>query len=249
MNYVKFILVSFLLSVCSSHLLAEETRYYDVEVIIFQNLQPGSNSKEDWPSSMDYSYPENSLFIGEPFPGLIPAELNPRYTFKPVIRANYQLTEEAKLLEKSDKYRVLYHRAWRQPGLDEEKAIDVKIRNELAFINTEDQFQQTRTTSTVPVNQPQLSGNRTSELFGTIKVILKRYLHVKTDLYYKSYKYETLETIDSDFQTVLEPQLRPVIIDLKESRKMRSKEIHYLDNPVIGMLVYITPFEPQVSKN
>ena len=28
----------------------------------------------------------------------------------------------------------------------------------------------------------------------------------------------------------------------KQNRKMRSKELHYLDNPVYGLLVYVTPF-------
>jgi hypothetical protein len=30
---------------------------------------------------------------------------------------------------------------------------------------------------------------------------------------------------------------------LKESRKMRSKQIHYLDNPKFGILILITPIE------
>ena len=29
----------------------------------------------------------------------------------------------------------------------------------------------------------------------------------------------------------------------KQNRKMRSRELHYLDNPVFGMLVYVTPFK------
>ena len=28
-----------------------------------------------------------------------------------------------------------------------------------------------------------------------------------------------------------------------QNRKMRSKELHYIDNPVFGLLVYVTPFK------
>ncbi len=54
---------------------------------------------------------------------------------------------------------------------------------------------------------------------GTIKVSVNRYLHVDLDLLLKTGKSYRLQ----------------------ESRKMRSKQIHYIDHPMMGVLVLITP--------
>ncbi len=54
---------------------------------------------------------------------------------------------------------------------------------------------------------------------GTIKVSVSRYLHVDLDLLLKTGKSYRLQ----------------------DSRKMRSKEIHYIDHPMMGVLVLITP--------
>ncbi len=237
MKYTKLFFLSLVLLLPVSHVMAEDTRYYDIEIVIFQNTLPGANSAEDWPSSIDFTYPESSLFIGDPYPGLIPGEFNPRYTFKPVIKSGYKLLEEAKLLENSQQYRVLYHRAWRQPGLDEKQALAVKIRNDITSVVSGSHL------NNAPYQYGQTNTALKDQLFGSIKVILKRYLHVEAELYLKSYKQEAQQTVTGEFQTQTTSELRPVIIDLKESRKMRSKELHYLDNPVLGMLVYITPFE------
>ena len=241
-KHLILILLSFLLS-CLSYA-SDETRYYDVEIVLFENLQPGIKSAEDWPSSIEYQYPEKALFISDPYPGLIPESLNPRFTFKPVIRANYVLADEVRLLKKSEKFKILYHRAWRQPGLDEENAIAVKIKRQfppkratpLQSVNSLDP-----TGAPQAQNTPQQPGPE--ELFGTIRVVLKRYLHVQTDIHFKTYKLEAQQTINSEFESIAEQQLRPVIISLSGSRKMRSKELHYIDNPVIGMLVYIKQFK------
>jgi len=32
------------------------------------------------------------------------------------------------------------------------------------------------------------------------------------------------------------------VYQFKQNRKMRSKELHYIDNPVFGLLIYVTPF-------
>jgi hypothetical protein len=43
----------------------------------------------------------------------------------------------------------------------------------------------------------------------------------------------------------MENTTQPVVYHLKQTRRrMRSRELHYLDNPVLGMLVLITPYEP-----
>ena len=66
-------------------------------------------------------------------------------------------------------------------------------------------------------------------LSGHIGVTLGRYLHVNTHLW-------------------LQPDLsRDDFAVLSESRRMRSNELHYVDHPHMGVLINITPFEPDTT--
>ena len=72
--------------------------------------------------------------------------------------------------------------------------------------------------------------NNRYELDGTITVSVARYLHVDTNLFLS--KFQTVEG---------EPQVSQVI-PMQQSRRMRSKELHYIDHPKFGILIYFTPF-------
>ncbi|MCK9530684.1 MAG: peptidoglycan binding protein CsiV [Gammaproteobacteria bacterium] len=71
---------------------------------------------------------------------------------------------------------------------------------------------------------------------GTLRVILARYLHVEADLRYR--RPEDVRD-DAEIGDVLDAPHD--LYRLKESRRMRSKEIHYLDHPLFGVVIVITP--------
>jgi hypothetical protein len=92
-----------------------------------------------------------------------------------------------------------------------------------------------------------------------------RYLHVKADLlYYRPLDTDASAPIpsgdDADAAPVLdsrdtalieqllaEEDVAPRLFRLTESRRMRSRELHYLDHPLFGMLVEAWPLElPEV---
>ena len=65
------------------------------------------------------------------------------------------------------------------------------------------------------------------EVEGTIAVTRGRYLHIDVQLWKND-----LGPLAGD---------RHRFVELRESRRMRSREVHYLDHPVLGMLVKIVP--------
>lgn len=67
---------------------------------------------------------------------------------------------------------------------------------------------------------------------GSVRLVLSRYLHLETDLLYR------LGLGDA-------PDNREQSYRLTESRRMRSKEIHYLDHPLFGVVALVTPHEPK----
>jgi hypothetical protein len=65
---------------------------------------------------------------------------------------------------------------------------------------------------------------RTGVLTGTAKVHVKRYLHLDLDL--------LLETSNGP---------APGVFRMQAHRRMRSGQLHYIDHPILGALVRITP--------
>lgn len=64
------------------------------------------------------------------------------------------------------------------------------------------------------------------QLDGTLRLLLSRYLHLEADLIYRP--------LDG----------AQAVYRLRESRRMRSREIHYLDHPMFGIIALVTPYEP-----
>ena len=57
-------------------------------------------------------------------------------------------------------------------------------------------------------------------------------------------QWNDLQEFGSQFQAIIENQyLVERVVTMKQHRKMRSKELHYIDHPQIGLLLQITPYE------
>ena len=90
-------------------------------------------------------------------------------------------------------------------------------------------------------------------LDGYIKIILSRYLHAEFNLTYTtnipvgSTRILTAANLDDDQLEATLPQ--QIVYHLMESRKMRSKEVHYIDHPVLGVIILATPFESGDKKS
>ncbi|MFO7602537.1 MAG: CsiV family protein, partial [Gammaproteobacteria bacterium] len=132
------------------------------------------------------------------------------------------------------------HVAWRQPGLASEVALPVVIQDTIAA-----EIPEPGTTA----GQPEPLLYTQARLDGIITISLARYLHFETTLRFEAngltpppteqnagfLTTDTLDTIKAGPSTV-------VYVDTQR-RRMRSSELHYIDHPVIGMLVLMTPVE------
>lgn len=225
---------------------------YNIEVVLFKPTNPEGFANEKWPA--DWSVPniDNSVSVipkstgagtsisatdtGFYINGLQSSDSNNSYRMK---SAN-QLRQSAAKLRASSRYEVISHFAWRQPGLKSRSVKPVRIQKGQVFNLYNGNG-----------SAPEL----TYEVDGTIKVVLGRFLHVYTDLLYTHpvvqtvaartktgsidgtpdiIQYEnTLATNDTSGATLYG-------FNVKEHRKMRSKELHHLDHPMLGILVYAT---------
>lgn len=238
----------------------EEVRYYDFEVIIFESLDNEARQSEVWKNTLSREIPQTYVELGEPYPGPIPKDYDPKLTFKMLPVKDWQLGEEARLLEESSQYRVLMHFAWRQPGMAADTALPIHIHKSFRD-PTADVFNGTRHPDMPAVNLPTPNPQSTgqpgleSTLDGFIRITLSRYLHANFDLVLKTMRpvVQTQQVNDNegsqDSEDAASPTqnlvMEPVFYHMQQTRKMRSKEVHYIDHPVLGVLILATPYKPE----
>ena len=129
------------------------------------------------------------------------------------------LKNEARMLENNADYKVLVHQSWRQI-LKGNKAITwIDIKGGYAW-----------------------GGHQ--QLEGSLGFSKGRFLHVHSELHLNQFP-----NIQSAKQTLFSAgqSLVPIVetrYSLIQRRKMRSKELHYIDHPKLVLLVKIIPFTP-----
>lgn len=149
------------------------------------------------------------------------------------------LTSAKSVVQNSPNYKLIEHIAWVQPGLDQNAAKAVHIHGGA-------EYRRSSAAPTQDFNSPNLYTGTADpmtleELDGTVKVVLGHYLHVYTDLVLR--KPVSTQTYDENQQ----PQRINALYQfrMQDHRRMRSKELHYIDHPLLGILVQITPVEQE----
>ncbi len=208
-------------------LYAEETRNYQVEIVIFENLDPAAHQAEQWPTQVQLQLPAPIIELGSAADSKLGFRLLPSSSFK--------LNQDAQQLTDSHNFRVLLHTAWRQPGLEQQVALPVHLSKSIPA-NTQPVVAHEATAQT---NTP--AGNK--QLDGYLKLMLSKYLHAEIDLIYHDTPTPAVTTLSSPAGNL--PQSNPSgpVYHLKDIRKMRSKEMHYIDSPVLGMLIEVFPLQ------
>lgn len=230
-------------------------RYYDIEVVIIENFTDEAKNSEIWPLQVNLIQPEKTVQLGEPVRSeWLPKDVDLRASYKVLGTKHYQLTGAVKKISESKTQRVIFHTAWRQPGLDKNQALPIHFKREIlpapvienTIQNENNLTQNIETTSSFKTtdNKPL----RSSILEGLLRVTLARYLHLEAELTYQN-KIPEISDSGNPFAMLDDENERNEIqkqgvIHLKQKRRrIRSNELHYVDHPVLGILIRITPYE------
>ena len=139
------------------------------------------------------------------------------HAFRLVNRSELSLTGVRDSLRRSAHYRPLLHAAWRLPGVPHRAARPAHVGARLADSGAGG------------------DGGERPTVQGTVKVSLARYLRVDLDLLY----------IRPASGEATAPEAVPTRFRLVSERRMRSRELHYVDHPLFGVLMWIEPFETE----
>jgi len=221
-------------------------RYYDVEIVIIENLSNVSRNSENWPIQVNLVQAEKTVQLGQPVSKeWLPKDVDLKSSYK-LLKANtYQLTDKVERISESKTQRVIFHTAWRQPGLNKKQALPIYFKREVpAPAIVEDLSNSDQSTEDGAI----ASKSTPAILEGILRVTLARYLHLEAELTLRD-KIPDIENSDNPFsvldnQSELSEIEQQGVIHLKQKRRrIRSKELHYLDHPALGILILITPYE------
>ncbi|OOZ42049.1 hypothetical protein BOW53_01565 [Solemya pervernicosa gill symbiont] len=216
----------------------EEPRWYQIEVILFEQTSAGRGVGEVFP--INPGMPDITRALPMLEAETVEFGEGGQLPYQQVADDSLLLIKKRDSLGRSQGFRPLLHTAWTQPVLAASEAQPVRL-----ISPTEDQ------------------NNR---IVGTLRVTLSRYLHVESDLLYIvggkeegavgefgakplvmesapiESDYSTLEANESDYAA------EAIVLSgerfrMKQKRRLRSKELHYFDHPRFGMLIQITPVE------
>jgi hypothetical protein len=184
---------------------SDPIRHYEVEIVLYKNTKV--------PKSKEYTLPISSpikddKLIDFSLPSGIEAAKEQQYEIVPEVE--FRLTDVARKIIKSSRYKMLKHLAWRQPGLKKSLAMPIWIKagsrygNEFISIDDNIELLKSNQITGGADNQYSVDGTQNSlnelgfteelasltdadanglyELEGEITVSLSRYLHVYTDL-------------------------------------------------------------------
>jgi len=219
----KLIITSCLLALLPA-LPAQSASWYQVEVLIFANDDPAALDDEFWPTGLTVPVrPEAVKLSGR-------SDTQQPYSRLP--GSSLLFNSEKKRIEQYDGFRVLFHGGWMQPVGSKRSAKPVHIRS------------------------GQILDNGQYELEGYITIDKGRFLHFRPNLFHsrqltrqernilRSFEQQDLSTENS------EPNLPPTLdipdfltVQMDQGRRMRSKEVHYIDHPLMGILVLMLPLK------
>jgi hypothetical protein len=201
--------------------------WFEVELLVFRNTVSGAAGRELWPAD-----PGRPAVDGAPEP----AEAGtPDAPFVALPPASSRLTKEWDSLRRSSRYQPVAYFAWVQPPFERGAAPAVRLASPapppapLPPIDAAAVLAGTAPPAPPPPDPTLLPALRTP-LDGIATLGLQRYLYLSLDLVFRPDD----AALASDGQPFGGWRLA-------ETRRMRSKELHYFDNPTFGVLALITP--------
>jgi hypothetical protein len=113
-------------------------------------------------------------------------------------------------------YRILFHQAWSQKTVDSKKAPTAFIEND------------------------RVAGVNGTHILGTVRLYKTRFAHVEIDLEFeKGIPTRVREAFAANQQVALEDLPNHWRFTLKEARKIKEGQLHYIDHPLFGVLVQV----------
>ncbi|MBF0266016.1 MAG: hypothetical protein HQL46_12155 [Gammaproteobacteria bacterium] len=162
-----------------------------------------------------------------------------------------ELKNEAAHIRYARQYQMLAHFAWIQPGYDAETTLPIKLNLPLKYGDIKGtikvslaRYLHTEVDLTLVEEVCRQVKKEPESMDVKVQVLLQPELEKNTD---KNAAFNPdSEDKDKDKNKLIDDYITKCqmeIIPFNQSRKMRSKKLHYIDHPAFGLLVLINPYK------
>ncbi|WP_415884503.1 CsiV family protein [Neptuniibacter sp. QD34_54] len=217
--------------------------WYKVEVIIFANNDPMAIHEEFWPEINEIPLRDRAVALkGKPGAGENPT------AYQSLPTSRHSLKSVKNRLNNSGDYRVLFHEAWMQPVSHTQNPRPIKISAGRVLDNGMQELEghiavgRGRYLHFRPdlyISHLAAPSNKAQEVISE-ETQTEAMLTMQGDSEVKS---ETTQTTQVIAETASSFPMIPEVVTAhqNQARRMKSKELHYIDHPLMGILVEITP--------
>ena len=217
--------------------------WYQVEVILFNYIKPDADN-EWWYENPGLPGRDQTIELimdtADPVAGdaVDPVDEADLMPYLALSKDRYRLAGVNRVLKLSRDYRPLLHVAWQQPGLDS--------RNTRAIHLDNTQFEEKPPEQTEPEpgegwDEPEYTAP-VKIYDGIFRLRKSRYLHVDVDFAYFPESME-LPIPGSPEGSTGNDRPSAGYVRLTESRRIKTKELHYFDHPLFGLIVQVNRIE------
>ncbi|MCG9597945.1 peptidoglycan binding protein CsiV [Vibrio sp. Isolate25] len=232
-------------------------RQFDIEVIIFKRAVNPEQTAESWPNSL----PEISMNkVGN----LNDANYRTRKGVELLPASSYKLNSQVQKLKNHAGFKVLLHTAWRQGDGNRHVAPTFHIQAGRDFsgqFNADGSQRYSAGTEVIDGVTEETIAKPLYELDGKLQVYVEHYLYadLKLDLKSPSVREVSFESkpidltttentlTDEPVQAGLMEDVTPTLhteeflksYRMDQKRRMRSTETHFLDHPLLGMIIQV----------
>ena len=254
---------------------AKTDTWYRVELIVFSH--PAGSAAEQWDATPNLAYSENSRLLTDkasaPTVAPQPQQALPTAAVQPVPFVilspdQRELRNKAAAIERSDRYQVLFHEAWDQQMGDRADTLPIvldrsgdggawpKLQGTIKLYVARYLYLETNLWLNTQGEYLHSSWRMHAPPLGPASLILDAPERPEAE----TVTTEPALNFDPQLASIIlmepaesEEELEPIYpfrhaVLLNQTRRMRSGEVHYIDHPMLGVIVKITPLPDPESQ-
>tara|TARA_B100001057_G_scaffold499410_1_gene609948 strand:- start:1488 stop:2276 length:789 start_codon:yes stop_codon:yes gene_type:complete len=230
-------------------------RQFDIEVIIFKRAVDAEKVNESWPNTQ----PKISL---ERVGSFQDTQYRASKGVKMLPYSEYKLTPQKDKLKQHAGFEVLMHTAWRQgdQGKSSAPVFHIQAGKDFSKQFNADGSEKGTVTASAGGFQEETIDKPLYELDGKLQIYVQHYLYAETTLDLKAPSVREVKLqeqqikldspvngAESNVQVGNLTEISPTVeveeflksYRMEQKRRMRSTETHYLDHPLLGMVIQV----------
>ena len=222
-------LFSIVLCLYTTAVCANSKQQYQIELIVFSQLNKQGIDSEQWPPTPAFQMPDNKVISLIDKTGFDAASID-ESQIQLLPPSQFRLSPANTAINRNPNYQTILHIAWIADMSVAKFNLPIHIQGGTYYTDNGDALTNVSTDD---------RSTLTPQVDGLISVKLDRYFDVTANLTFTAPLKKIASLGDTEYFNSLNTGL--LHFQLLQSRRMRSNELNYFDFPIYGMVMQIYP--------